>query len=70
MCGGKSVFMRGDGLPVQGSALGKEGRKYGVDMGGKLPFYARNNSAETDDGRCRYGEKLPFYARKKLIIFH
>ncbi len=36
---GESVFMRGEnGPPVQGSALGKEGRKYGVGMGKNCPF--------------------------------
>lgn len=28
----------GKGPPVQGSALGKEGRKYGVGMGENCPF--------------------------------
>lgn len=36
MCTGGKCW--GNGPPVQGSALGKEGRKYGVGMGKNCPF--------------------------------
>ena len=45
----------GKGPPVQGSALGKEGRKYGVGMGKNCPFMHGKR-------RCReVGEKRPQY---------
>ena len=50
----------GNGPPVQGSALGKEGRKYGVGMGKNCPFmYGTTALKPTMDG-VGMGENCPF----------
>ena len=64
MCGGRCG---GNGPPVQGSALGKEGRKYGVGMGENCPFMRETTALKPTMNGVGMGENCPFMHEKRLL---
>ena len=50
----------GNGPPVQGSALGKEGRKYGVGMGENCPFMHGTTALKPTMDGVGMGKNCPF----------
>lgn len=57
----------GNGPPVQGSALGKEGRKYGVGMGKNCPFMRETTALKPTMDGVGMGENCPFMRGKRLL---
>ena len=53
-------YRGGNGPPVQGSALGKEGRKYGVGMGKNCPFMRETTALKPTMDGVGMGENCPF----------
>ena len=58
MCTGERCG--GNGPPVQGSALGKEGRKYGVGMGENCPFMHETTALKPTMDGVGMGENCHF----------
>ena len=53
-------YRGGNGPPVQGSALGKEGRKYGVGMGENCPFMHETTALKPTMNGVGMGRNCPF----------
>ena len=60
-------YRGGNGPPVQGSALGKEGRKYGVGMGKNCPFMRETTALKPTMDGVGMGENCPFMHGKRLL---
>lgn len=57
----------GKGPPVQGGALGKEGRKYGVGMGKNCPFMHETTALKPTMDGVGEGKNCPFMHGKRLL---
>ena len=62
---GKSVG--GTARQCRGSALGKEGRKYGVGMGENCPFMRETTALKPTMDGVGMGENCPFMHEKRLL---
>lgn len=57
----------GTARPVHDSALGKEGRKYGVGMGKNCPFMRETTALKPTMDGVGMGENCPFMRGKRLL---